>query len=227
MTTVGFIGTGNIGGTVARLAVDAGHDVVLSNSRGPETLADLVARLGSRARAATPAEVAAAADLVVVSVPFHAFRKLPAERLAGKVVLDTNNYSAQRDGDFPELADGTLTSAELEQKHLSGARLVKVFNNIYWQHLAALPRPAGAADRTALTIAGDDAEAKQVATTFLDELGYDALDVGSLADSWRVQPGQPAYGPPYGTAEQPAGSPASVVKVRAAVEAAIRSLEGI
>ncbi|MEV6631654.1 NADP oxidoreductase, partial [Actinoplanes sp. NPDC051470] len=127
----------------------------------------------------------------------------------------------------PELAAGTLTSAVLEQKHLSGARLVKDYNNISWQHLAALPRPAGAADRTALTIAGDDAEAKQVAATFLDELGYNAVDVGSLADSWRVQPGQPAYGPPYGTAEQPAGTPASVAKVRAAVEAAIRSLEGI
>ncbi|GLY98733.1 NAD(P)-binding domain-containing protein [Actinoplanes sp. NBRC 103695] len=222
MTTVGFIGSGSIGGTVARLAVAAGHDVVLSNSRGPETLRGLVTELGDPARAATPAEVAADADLIVVSVPFHAHTKLPAEQLAGKVVLDTDNYYVARDGNVTELDEGKLTSSELEQQHLGSARLVKVFNNIYFQHLRNLARPAGAADRTTLTIAGDDAEAKRVATEFLDSIGYDAYDIGSLADSWRVEPGQPAYGPPYGTPDDQAGTPASADKVRAAVEAAGR-----
>jgi predicted dinucleotide-binding enzyme len=222
MTTVGFLGSGRIGGTVARLAVAAGYDVVLSNSRGPATLAEAVAELGPRARAATAAEAAAAGDLVVVSVPFKAVRDLPVAPLAGKVVLDTNNYYAQRDGHFAELDEGKRTSAELDQEHFGTARLVKVFNNIFSTHLASLARPAGAADRTALTIAGDDPDAKRTATGFLDAIGYDTVDIGPLADSWRVEPGQPAYGPPYGPMGDPAGTPASAAKVRAAVEAASR-----
>ena len=222
MTTVGFIGSGSIGGTVARLAVAAGYDVVVSNSRGPQTLVALVDELGPHARAATPDEAAKAADIVVVSVPFHAHRQLPVAQLAGKVVLDTDNYYAERDGHEPELEEGRLTSAEMEQRHLGTARVVKVFNNIFFRHLASLPRPAGAADRTALTIAGDDAGAKDTAAAFLDAIGYDAVDIGPLAESWRVQPGQPAYGPPYGTVTEPAGTPASAGEVRAAVAEATR-----
>jgi predicted dinucleotide-binding enzyme len=222
MTTVGFIGSGNIGGTVAKLAVAAGYDVVLSNSRGPETLAGVVADLGPHARAATAAEAAEAGELVVVSVPFHAHRALPVAELAGKVVLDTNNYYPQRDGNHAELDEGKRTSAEVEQEHLAPARLVKVFNNIFFKHLDSLPRPAGAHDRTALTIAGDDPAAKTVATGFLHAIGYDTVDVGTLAESWRVEPGQPAYGPPFGSFEDPAGTPAPAAKVQAAVEAAQR-----
>jgi len=222
MTTVGFIGSGSIGGTVARLAVAAGYDVVVSNSRGPETLAAFVAELGPHARAATAAEAAAAGDIVVVSVPFHAFRSLPVEALAGKVVLDTGNYYPARDGTIAELDDGTRTSAEHVQAHLGTARLVKVFNNIYFKHLGSLPRPSGATDRTALSIAGDDAAAKAAATGFLDRIGYDALDLGPLAEGWRVQPGQPAYGPPYGTFDNPQGTPASAAKLAEAVAAAKR-----
>jgi predicted dinucleotide-binding enzyme len=196
--------------------------VVLSNSRGPETLADAVAALGSHARAATAAEAAAAGDLVVVSVPFHAHRALPVEQLAGKVVLDTDNYYPQRDGNDAELDEGKRSSAEVEQEHWDTARVVKVFNNIYFQHLANLARPAGAADRTALTIAGDDPAAKRTATEFLDAIGYDAVDVGPLAEGWRFEPGQPAYGPPYGSFQDPAGTPADAAKVRAAIDAAKR-----
>jgi predicted dinucleotide-binding enzyme len=221
VTTVGIIGSGHIGGTVARLAARAGLDVVVSNSRGPDTLADLVAELGPNARAATAADAAAAGDLVVVSVPFKAFADLPVERLAGKPVLDTNNYYPQRDGHFAELDDGTLTSAELEQRHLGPGRVVKVFNNIMWRHLLELARPAGAPDRSALTIAGDDEAAKRSATEFLDAIGYDAVDVGTLADSWRVEPDRPAYGAPYGTYDGPS-TPAGVEAVRAAVAAATR-----
>src|SRR6476659_8403207 len=115
MATIGLIGSGHIGSTVARLAVGAGHDVVLSNSRGPETLADLVAELGDHARAATSAEAAAAGDIVVVTVPLKAYRQVPVEPLRGKVVLDTNNYYPQRDGNIAELDDGSTTSSELLQ----------------------------------------------------------------------------------------------------------------
>src|SRR5689334_10497820 len=197
MTTLGLIGSGHIGSTVARLAVVAGHDVVLSNSRGPETLADLVSELGPRARAATPAEAAAAGDVVVVSVPLKAYREVPVEPLRGKVVIDTNNYYPQRDGRIAELDDESTTSSELLQAHLPESSVVKAFNNIQFGHLGSLQRPSGDQERSALAIAGDDAEAKRTVTQFLDAIGYDAYDAGPLAEGWRYQPDTPAYGQPY------------------------------
>jgi 8-hydroxy-5-deazaflavin:NADPH oxidoreductase len=197
MTTIGLIGSGHIGSTVARLAVDAGYDVVLSNSRGPETLTDLVAELGPHARAATAAEAAAAGDIVVVTIPLKAYREVPVEPLRGKVVIDTNNYYPQRDGQIAELDDGSTTSSELLQAHLPESRVVKAFNNIYFGHLGSLQRPAGDAGRSALAIAGDDTAAKRAVAEFLDAIGYDAYDVGPLAEGWRFQPDTPAYGQPY------------------------------
>ncbi len=195
--TIGLIGAGNIGGTIARLAVAAGHDVVLSNSRGPETLADLVDELGPHARAATPAEAAAAGDVVVVTVPLKAYREVPVEPLAGKVVIDTNNYYPERDGHIAELDDESTTTSELLQAHLPQSHVVKGFNNIYFEHLRTLARPAGSPDRSALLIAGDDAGAKQTVTAFLDSIGYDAHDVGPLAEGWRYQRDTAAYAGAY------------------------------
>ena len=221
MTTVGFIGSGMIGGTVARLSVAAGYDVVLSNSRGPETLKDLVAELGPRASAATADEAAAAGDLVVVSVPLHACPHL-AGPLAGRTVLDTGNYYPQRDNQIPELDSGKLTSSEWLQNQLPGAAVVKVFNNIFFKHLGSLARPAGAAGRTYLPIAGDDAAAKAAVTGFLDTIGYGAVDAGTLAGSWRQEPGTPVYGAPYGPFENETGTPADAAVIRAALAAATR-----
>ena len=147
MTTVGLIGSGRIGGTVAKLAVAAGHPVMLSNSRGPQTLADLAAELGPLARAGTVQEAAEAGGLVVVTIPLRAFQDVPAGPLAGKVVMDTCNYYPQRDGQIPDLDSGPLTSSELIQRHLAGSVLVKVFNNIFFKHLESLARPSGAPDR--------------------------------------------------------------------------------
>jgi hypothetical protein len=250
--TVGFIGSGMIGGTVARLSVAAGHRVVLSNSRGPDTLKELVGELGSLASAADCAGAAAAGDLVLVSIPFGTSLGLPAEPLAGKIVMDTGNYYPERDGQFAALDSESATSSGLLQRHLNEAHVVKVFNNIYFRHLASLARPHGAidhgaidhgaidhgaidhgaidhgaidhgaADRSALPIAGDDEQAKTAVTEFLDSIGYDTVDAGSLADSWRQEPGHPAYGPPYGSFADPAGTPASAAKIRAALAAAQR-----
>ncbi len=218
MTTVGLIGSGNIGSTVARLAVAAGDDVVLSNSRGPETLQDLVNELGPHARAATPEEAAASGEMVVVTIPLKAYRSVPVEPLAGKVVMDTINYYPGRDGRVAELDDDTTTSSELLQSHLRGARVVKVFNNIVAHHLAALARPAGAPDRTALPIAGDDADAKAAVTAFLDRLGYDTVDTGPLREGRRFQPDTPAYGSPYaGGGFAGPGAPADAATVRQAL----------
>jgi 8-hydroxy-5-deazaflavin:NADPH oxidoreductase len=206
--TIGFIGSGNIGSTLARLAVAAGYDVVLSNRRGPQTLTDLVAELGPRARAATPAEAAAAGDLVVVTIPLHAYRQVPVEPLRGKVVVDTDNYYPdgltqdgkqirEPDNRIPELDDESTTTSELLQTHLPESFVVKGFNHIVYPHLATLGRPADDPDRSALIIAGDDAAAKRTVTRFLDAIGYDTLDAGPLAEGWRFQRDTPAYVAPY------------------------------
>jgi len=197
MTTWGFIGSGNIGSTVARLAIDAGDDVVLSNSRGPQTLADLAARLGPRARAATSAEAAGAGDVVVVTIPLHRLPEVPVEPLRGKVVIDTMNYYPDRDGRIPALDDHSTTTSELLAAHLPQSRVVKAFNNIFFQHLAALARPAGSPERSTLAIAGDDDAAKALVTELLGRIGYDTLDLGPLAEGWRIQRDEPAYGTPY------------------------------
>nr|WP_318787600.1 NAD(P)-binding domain-containing protein [Nonomuraea angiospora] len=197
MSTIGLIGSGLIGGTVARLAVAAGHDVVLSNRRGPETLTGLVAELGPRARAATPAQAAQAGDIVVVTIPLHAYRTVPVEPLRGKIVIDTNNYYPERDGRIPELDAETTTTSELLQAHLPASRIVKAMNNIYYVHLGRLARPSGDPERSVLAIAGDDEQAKQTVTAFLDSIGYDTLDAGPLAEGWRFQRDTAAYSRPY------------------------------
>ncbi|THV34686.1 NADPH-dependent F420 reductase [Glycomyces buryatensis] len=233
--TIGFIGSGMIGTAVARLAIAEGFEVVLSNSRGPETLTDLVADLGAQARAATPAEAAVGADLVVAAVPLSAFDRLPVEALEGKTVLDTSNYYPQRDGHLAELDAGELTSSELLQRHLAGARVVKAFNNIAFSHIVSLARPAGADDRSALPISGDDAAAKAEADRLLDALGWDTVDAGTLAESWRSAPETPVYVKPYleempaeGVADfltwvgQTSGTPVPAAEVAKLIEAAVR-----
>jgi len=222
MTTVGLLGSGRIGGTVARLAVAAGHQALLSNSRGPDTLKDLAAELGPLARATTGQEAAEGGGLVVITIPFRAYPSVPAGPLAGKVVIDTCNYYPQRDGQIPELDSGALTSSELIQRHLPGATVVKAFNNIYHRHLASLARPSGAADRSYLPIAGDRAAAKAAVTAFLDSIGYGSVDAGPLAEGWRQQPGTPVYGTPYGSFQDASGTPASAGAIRQALAAAER-----
>ncbi len=222
MTTVGLIGSGHIGGTVAKLAVAAGHPVILSNSRGPGTLTELAGELGPLARAGTGQEAAEGGDLVVVTIPLHAFQNVDPGPLAGKVVIDTCNYYPQRDGQIPELDSGAATSSELIQRHLAGSAVVKAFNNIFFKHLESLSRPSGAPDRSYLPIAGDDPAAKAAVTAFLDSIGYGAVDAGPLAESWRQQPGTPVYATPYGSFDDEKGSPASADAVRAALAAASR-----
>lgn len=193
MTTIGFIGSGHIGSTLARLAIDAGHDVVMCNSRGPETLADLVAELGPHARAATPEDAARAADIAVVTVPLRAVGSVPVAPLEGKVVIDTNNYYPKRDGQLPALDDESTTTAELLQAHLPTSRVVKAFNHIRFGDLATQGQAAGTAGRRALAIAGDDAEAKATVAALIDAFGYDVLDAGPLAEGWRFQRDTPGY----------------------------------
>lgn len=195
MTTIGIIGAGHIGSQLARLAVGHGYDVVISNSRGPETLSGLVAELGPHARAATPVEAAKAGEIVVVTVPLKAYRAVPVEPLAGKIVIDTNNYYPGRDGHIRELDEEKTTTSELLQAHLPKSKVVKAFNHIYAADLTRHGQAHGTPDRRALAVAGNDAGAKTVVTKLLDQFGFDTVDVGPLSESWRIQRDTPGYGP--------------------------------
>lgn len=194
MTTIGIIGAGKIGTNVAKAAIAAGYDVVLSNSRGPETLEATIQDLGPQASAATPEQAAAAGDLVLVAVPLGKHKEVPVEPLAGKVVMDANNYYPQRDGRIEALDTNASTTSELLQAHLPESRVVKAFNNIYAHEIPTDGTPAGTDNRRALPIAGDDAHAKNTVAEFLNTIGYDSVDIGSLADSWKVERDTPAYG---------------------------------
>ena len=195
MKTIGLIGAGHIGSQVARLAVKSGYKVVISNSRGPDTLSGLVTELGPNARAATPAEAAEAGDIVVVSVPLKNYRAVPVAPLAGKIVIDTNNYYPQRDGQIPELDNESTTTAELLQAHLPTSKVVKAFNHIYAAELTTHGQPAGTKNRRALVIAGDDQGAKDTVTRLLDQFGFETVDAGPLKEGWRIQRDTPGYGP--------------------------------
>ncbi|HVO83728.1 MAG TPA: NADPH-dependent F420 reductase [Syntrophobacteria bacterium] len=201
ITTIGLIGAGHIGSQIARLAVANGYDVVISNSRGPETLSALVAELGPRARATTAVEAAKAGDLVVVTIPLKDYRAVPVEPLAGKIVIDTNNYYPERDGHIPELDDESTTTSELLQAHLPTSKVVKAFNHIYAAALTTDGRPPGTKNRRALAIAGNDRGAKATVSRLLDQLGFDTVDAGPLNEGWRIQRDTPGYGPRRTAAE--------------------------
>ena len=201
MTTIGLIGSGNIGTAIAKQAIAHGHDVVLSNSRGPETLADLVAELGEHARAATATEAGEAGDLVVVTVPFKAYPDVPVEPLAGKVVIDTNNYYFERDGRHESIDAGETSPSELLAEHLPTSKIVKAFNAIQAAHIVDHAQPASATGRRALAIAGDDAGAKQTVAALIDDFGFDVLDAGPLVEGRRFDRDKPAYGAEVGIEE--------------------------
>jgi 8-hydroxy-5-deazaflavin:NADPH oxidoreductase len=195
MRTIGFIGAGQIGSQLARLAVAHGYNVVISNSRGPETLSSLVAELGPQARAATPTEAAEAGDIVVVTIPLKNYRQVPVAPLAGKIVIDTENYYPERDGHIPELDNESTTTSELLQAHLRTSKVVKAFNHVHAAELTKDGQPAGSKNRRALVVAGDDPSAKTTVSHLLDEFGFDTVDAGPLKEGWRIQPGTPGSGP--------------------------------
>ncbi len=190
---VAMIGAGNIGGALTRRLSALGHELTVANSRGPETLAELCAETG--ARALPVEEVARGAELAVVSVPLRAVAELPAgflgELAPGAAVVDTCNYYPRRDGVIAEIEAGLSESRYVSG--LLGVPVVKAFNTIRARHLAELGRPPGAPERIALPVAGDEPETKALVMALVEELGFDAVDAGSIDESWRQQPGAPAY----------------------------------
>lgn len=193
MTTVGIIGAGHIGSALAKGFAQNGYDVVIANSRGPETLTDLVASVGARARAATAAEAAEAADIAVVTVPLKAYREVPVEPLAGKTVLDTNNYYFERDGHIAALDENRTTTSQMLQEHLPESTVVKAFNHIMAADILTDGSPAGTENRRALATSSDSDEAVALVARIYDEFGFDTVNIGPLDESWRVERDQPAY----------------------------------
>lgn len=188
---IGIIGSGNIGGTVAKLFAAAGHQVAVSNSRGPETLGDLVEEIGPNARAATVEEAAEFGEVVMEAIPFGLYQELPADKLSGKVFITASNYSPGRDG---EVEHGSLASSELVQRHLPGARVVKAFNTIYYVRLRDNGRPdAPVEERESIFVAGDDEEAKEIVSRLVEEIGFAPVDTGSITESRKQEPGSPVY----------------------------------
>ena len=193
MTTIGIIGSGHVGSSLAQAAIAHGYDVVLSNSQGPDSLAGLVAALGAKARAATPAGAAAAGDFAIVAIPLTTIDQVPVEPLAGKVVIATVNYFPQRFGRIPAIDDGTTTAPGLLQAHLPASRVVRAFSMINAADMSGDGHPPGDPKRRALALAGDDPAARHLVAGLYDEFGFDAVDIGGLAESWRIEAGQPAF----------------------------------
>ncbi|KRC61605.1 NADP oxidoreductase [Agromyces sp. Root81] len=200
-TRIGIIGAGNIGGTLARKLVELGHHVTIANSRGPESLAELVADLGPNATAGTATEAAEAGEFVIVTVPLKAYRDIPVEPLAGKIVIDTNNYYWERDGRIAELDSGEATVSGLLQEHLPESKVVKGFNNIAAAAILTDGTPAGTPGRRALSTASDFDDAAALVTALFDDLGFDSVVFGTLAESWRAERDQPAYVTPQNREE--------------------------
>jgi predicted dinucleotide-binding enzyme len=194
MTTFGIIGSGNIGSNVARAVLAHGHHVVIANSRGPESLAGLVAELGPNARAATVDEAATAGEVVLVAVPLKAYRAVPVAPLVGKIVLDANNYYFERDGHIPQLDAGEATVTGLLQEHLPESKVAKAFNHLGAAEIPTSGSPAGTPDRRAIATASDHPEAVAFVTALYDELGFDTVNIGPLAESWRIERDRPGYG---------------------------------
>jgi predicted dinucleotide-binding enzyme len=191
---IGIIGAGQIGGTLTRRLTALGHEVLVANSRGPETLSDLAAETG--ATAVSVPEAVRGVDLIVVTIPEKNIPDLPdrlfADTPANVVVVDTGNYyPRQRDGRIEAIEAGLSESQWVEQQLRRS--VIKAFNNIYARHLLNLGRPKGTAGRIALSVAGDDAAAKDIVLKLVDELGFDGVDAGGLDESWRQQPGTPVY----------------------------------
>jgi predicted dinucleotide-binding enzyme len=194
MTTIGFIGSGLIGSNVAKAAIAHGYDVVMSNSRGPATLSDLIEDLGPHARAATSRDAATAGDFVVVTVPLTAEHDVPVEPLVGKIVIDTDNYYFERDGKIAEIDDHEITVSGLLQRHLIGAKVAKGFNHIRSDQILSDGTPSGTPGRRALATASDFPEAVELVTRFFDEIGFDTVNIGPLSESWRIDRDMPGYG---------------------------------
>ncbi|MGI8495546.1 MAG: NADPH-dependent F420 reductase [Pyrinomonadaceae bacterium] len=185
---IGIIGAGNIGSNAAKIFAEAGHKVAIANSRGPETLTELVGEIGGNAKAVTVEEAIDFGEMVFISIPFGRYKELPADKFGGKIVIDSNNYYPKRDGNFEEIDSNKITSSELLAEHLSGAKVVKAFNTIWFEHLKTqgnkdLPKE----ERRVIFVSGDDSDAKKKVSELIEEIGFGAFDAGNLSEGGKTQ----------------------------------------
>jgi predicted dinucleotide-binding enzyme len=193
MTTIGILGSGHVGTSLARASIAHGYDVILSNTRGPGSLTAVVSDLGPHASAASPTEAASAADFAIVAIPLTGIDQVPVRPLAGKVVISTINYFPRRDGHITAIEDGTTTTPGLLQAHLPDSYVVRAFSMLDAADMSGDGYRRGDPKRRALALAGDDVAAKKLVARLYDEFGFDPLDIGGLAESWRIEAGQPAF----------------------------------
>ena len=185
---IGIIGAGNIGGTAAKLFSQAGHEIAIANSRGPETLEGFVKEIGKNAMAVTAEEAIDFGEIVFISIPFGKYKELPHEGFAGKIVIDSNNYYPERDGSYEEIEENKTTSSELLAEHLKEARVIKAFNTIWFEHLKTqgdkdLPHE----ERRVIFYCGNDKEAKNKVADLIEEIGFGAYDTGNLSEGGKTQ----------------------------------------
>lgn len=227
MKRIGIIGSGSIGAAIARLAVTAGYEVLIANSRGPESLTDRISELGPQAQAGDVRATVEFGDVPVLAIPLAAYANLPIDAFAGKTILSTGNYYPARDSRIEQLDSLESATAEYERELLPDTLIVKAFNNIVAHHI---PNLAHSTPRTALPIAGDDSAAKARVAAIVDDLGFDTVDAGTLAESWRFEPESGAYTPIYAASADgfardylaDPGAPVSVSRLRELLEASHR-----
>ena len=195
---IGIIGAGNIGANLAGLFVRAGHQVMFSASSGPDSLRELESKLTPLGSATDVQRAAEAGDIVILALPFRAYKSAPVAQLSGKIVVDATNYSSDRDGAFPDIDSGLTTSSELIAEYLPASLIVKAFNTMYYEHLAQRgDKQKALGDRLAMFLAGDDENAKRAVSQLIEDIGFAPVDTGSLAvGGKRQQPGSPIYNHP-------------------------------
>jgi 8-hydroxy-5-deazaflavin:NADPH oxidoreductase len=225
--TVGVVGSGNIGATVVRRSAAAGYPVIVGNQRGPDSLMELAAEFPGVVTPGTVAEAVAGADLVVLAMPIGAYRSVPVEALAGKPVVDAMNYLPQMFGTIEELESTRMPTSAFVQTVWPDAHVVKALNTIDFLRLPLLARSANASDRTAVPIAGNDPAAKEMVAALVNGIGFDSLDIGPLSESWRVQPGTPAYVTPYSAPDPAVTDPYEAFRSASPVPVSTEQLLGL
>lgn len=195
--SVGIIGAGRLGTAIARQSLNAGYNVAIANSRGPESLRLMLSVLLPGATAMDVPDLIAASDIIILAVPLNQYKTLAVNSLSGKIVIDAMNYWPPTEGDIVEFMTKGVTSSEYLQQYFSGARLIKTLNHVAYNELEEHSLPPDSNGRRAIALAGDDEDAKQQVESFINDLGFDPVDLGPLSHGKKFQPDTPLFNARY------------------------------